>query len=1096
MKHSGHQASANETAHQRAHVGVLQLRAVPTCVLADGRSERIEVKDALLLAYLAVEGRTPRAVLAERLWPDAEPSRARANLRQRLMRLRRQFGIELVNGETHAALAEGVAHDLEPASDILGPIAADEAEGLADWLQSTRLARRSRRIEELAAAAARAEAAGEIAAALDHAQTLLAIDPVSEHAHRRVMRLHYLRGDNAAARAAYARCAEILERELGARPAHETEALLRQIESGQLAAGAARGPLPVTLLRPPTLIGRDAPLKRLEDAWRDGHAFLLTGEAGMGKSRLLEEFVARFPGAVLVSARPGDRALPLALLARLVRQASNHLPEIAQRPEHAELTRALPGSAERQENARPRRIGALLGALLDDAALTGFVIDDLQWADVASLDALSEARGFDHVARVRWGFASRPPEDDEGAQRIAGVQADHAAEAIALAPLDADMLRALLASLLIASGDAGASEQRLLAKVGGNPLFVLELLRQLHGAGGDWSRIVVPPRLTELLDRRLHALSENAVMLARVAAIAGTDFSAEIAEAVTGLSTLALADPWRELEDAQLLHATNFTHDLALAAVQRSIPQSIAARLHAKVAARLEHSAADPARIARHHLAAGQQQQAAPFLHAAARRAWQAGCAREGAEFYFQSADIELAAGRPDVAFDILFEAGYAMTEGGALAQLERVCDLLTKLARTPMQRARALLGAVTLCQVRGGSSEELAQTIDAALMQAIAAGDRAVEAECRSFKSHVAARTGRLREAVEQLAAAETLFREIGKVKEAALAQSSMAMALGLLGECGRAVEMLQALAPSIDRANLAGMRAQQIAFSLLLGRRAEAHASATYAAQMLAIADLGDREWPSVAANTAAGFRRMGEFTNALSVLDEAKQRPGRQSPFEAVMEGERMQILLDLGRQDLAARSFAAFERSAPAKELFASRLVVSRAAMLVAAGKSALPALAETDPLALEHVRVACDWMFLRGQFPANDLALRQAEALLARCTSSNLIGLRVPLLALLAKFNAECGRVDESQRNAEDALALLDACIPSLLPLVHTWLAASFAAAGRLTDARRSVRAACDWIETTATASVPAQFRESFRERNPINRALLLAATRG
>ncbi|HUL66793.1 MAG TPA: AAA family ATPase [Burkholderiaceae bacterium] len=1086
----------DKAARSERSVARLLLRAAPVCVLPDATTHKLEIKDALLLAFLAIEGSAARELLAERLWPRADAARSRANLRQRLMRLRRQVGVELVTGVPLAKLADGVVHDLEAGSEILAPIAADEAEGLAGWLHAARLARRSRRIEELAAAAARAEAAGEIAAALDCAQTLLAVDRVSEHAHRRVMRLHYLRGDNAAARAAYARCAEVLERELGARPAQETEALLRQIESGQLAAGASRGPLPITLLRPPTLIGREAPRKRLEEAWRDGRTLLLTGEAGMGKSRLLEEFVAQLPGVVLVSARPGDRALPLALLARLVRQTSNRLPQIAQRPEHAELTRALPGATERLEGARPRRIGALLGALLDDVALTGFVIDDLQWADVASLDALREARGFDHLARVRWGFASRPPEDEEGAQRIAAVQADTAAETIALAPLDADMLRELLASLLIEPGDAGLAVQRLLAKVGGNPLFVLELLRQLHGAGGDWSRIVVPPRLTDLLDRRLHALSENAVMLARVAAIAGTDFSAEIAEAVTGLGTLALADPWHELEDAQLLRATSFTHDLALAAVQRSIPESIAARLHAKVAARLERTAADPARIARHHLAAGQQQQAAPFLHAAARRAWQAGCAREGAEFYFQSADIELAAGRPDAAFDILFEAGYAMTEGGALAQLERACDLLTKLARTPVQRARALLGAVSLCQVRGGGNEELAQAIDAALIQAIAAGDRAVEAECRSFKSHVAARTGRLREAVEQLAAAETLFREIGQAKEAKLAQSSMAITLGLLGECARAVEMLQSLAPSIDRANLAGLRAQQTAFSLLLGRHAEAHAAAIYAAQTLATADVGDRDWPSVAANTAASFRRMAEFTHALSVLDEAKQRAGRQSPFEPVMEGERAQILLDLGRPDLAARSFAAFESCDPAKQLFASRLVVSRAAMLVAAGKPALPALAGTDPLALENVRVACDWMFLRGQFPSSELALRQAEALLARCTSSNLVGLRVPLLALLAKFNAECGRLDEGLRNAEQALASLDGCIPALLPLVHTWLAAAFAAAGSAADAQRSVRAGCAWVENTASASVPAQFRESFKQRNPINRALLLAATRG
>src|SRR5262249_15604452 len=235
-----------------------------------------------------------------------------------------------------------------------------------------------------------------------------------------------------------------------------------------------------------------------------------------------------------------------------------------------------------------------------------------------------------------------------------------------------------------------------------------------------WERIAVPPRVADLMDRRLDTLSEGALMLARIAAIAGTDFSAEIAESVAGLDTLALADPWRELENAQLIRATAFTHDLALAAVQRSIPESIAARLHARIAARLEKSAADPARIANHHLAAGQEKEAAPFLLAAARRASHAGCAREGAAFFFRSAEIELAAGCPDAAFDVLFEAGYALAEGGSVAQLEHAVELLAQLACTPGQKAKALLGEVAVWQTRGGSTEGLAQRLDVTLVQAI----------------------------------------------------------------------------------------------------------------------------------------------------------------------------------------------------------------------------------------------------------------------------------------------------------------------------------------------------------------------------------------
>jgi predicted ATPase len=146
------------------------------------------------------------------------------------------------------------------------------------------------------------------------------------------------------------------------------------------------------------------------------------------------------------------------------------------------------------------------------------------------------------------------------------------------------MLRSLIDSLRFDVGEPHAAATGLLAKVGGNPLFVLEVLRQAHAANVDWHRIAVPKRIVELMDRRLQGLSDGALTLARVAAIAGTDFSVALAESVTGLDALALASPWRELETSQLLRATAFTHDLAQAAVQQSIPESIAARVHANVA--------------------------------------------------------------------------------------------------------------------------------------------------------------------------------------------------------------------------------------------------------------------------------------------------------------------------------------------------------------------------------------------------------------------------------------------------------------------------------------------------------------------------------
>src|SRR5215470_12133652 len=71
----------------------LRLRGAPSCLLPDGRAIDLEGKDALLLAFLAIEGQTARATIAERLWPDVDAERARGNLRARVLRMKQRVGV-------------------------------------------------------------------------------------------------------------------------------------------------------------------------------------------------------------------------------------------------------------------------------------------------------------------------------------------------------------------------------------------------------------------------------------------------------------------------------------------------------------------------------------------------------------------------------------------------------------------------------------------------------------------------------------------------------------------------------------------------------------------------------------------------------------------------------------------------------------------------------------------------------------------------------------------------------------------------------------------------------------------------------------------
>ena len=175
-------------------------------------------KDAGLLGFIALNPGVPSTRAASLLWPEAGERGALNNLRQRIHRLRRASGARLVEVGSVAALADDL-RALGPPSvaaleadltawdaDLLGAHQFDDTEEFAAWLGAERRAWAQRRIEVLAQLAAQAEAGQQLARAILCAQQIASHAPLSEHAHRRLMRLHYLRGDTASAVAAFEAC--------------------------------------------------------------------------------------------------------------------------------------------------------------------------------------------------------------------------------------------------------------------------------------------------------------------------------------------------------------------------------------------------------------------------------------------------------------------------------------------------------------------------------------------------------------------------------------------------------------------------------------------------------------------------------------------------------------------------------------------------------------------------------------------------------------------------------------------------------------------------------------------------------------------------
>lgn len=597
----------------------------------------------------------PRPVLAGTFWGDMPDARAHRNLNTTLWRLRRilppgyltietdaiafntaaDYWLDAAAFEAHCSRFLAGQEQPGPALEqALSLYRGDFLAGLyEDWCLDEVERLRSLYLQTLQALLQHHKKRKEYQAALEHGLRLLATDPLRERVHQEVMELYYRLGQRSAALAQFETCRRLLYDELGIAPMPQTVALYEHIRSVALSSSVltAAPPRPppaplsirpslVELPRTPfddfgqvPLVGRQSEIAQLlghvgTACQGRGGMVLIEGEAGVGKSRLVQEVVPLVEqrGALVLRGAchelgepPPYQGLTAALRTGLARlrpqELSRHIPlvwlsQIALLlPELQVLLPELPSPPLLSpQQAR----GCLLEALaqyvtgLSQLAPCILIIEDLHWADQATLEALCYLLPHLKAARVLLVGTIRPEElaaNQALQEAVRCLEGSGALERLTLGRLTQGETRQLVQQVLGLPTLAPLFSKRIYQETEGNPFFVAEVLKALYEEGllyqdkaGQWStlwdeealdyaQLPLPQGIRQAVQRRLARLSKESRSTLDLAAVLGREFDFDLLLKASGRDEEELLEASDDLLRRQLLveidDGLRFSHD-------------------------------------------------------------------------------------------------------------------------------------------------------------------------------------------------------------------------------------------------------------------------------------------------------------------------------------------------------------------------------------------------------------------------------------------------------------------------------------------------------------------------------------------------------
>jgi DNA-binding SARP family transcriptional activator/predicted ATPase len=733
--------------------------------------------------------------------------------------------------------------------------------------------------------------------AITHARRRLALDTLHEPAHRQLMLLYAWTDQRAAALRQYQECRRVLDEELGVPPLAETAKLYgaildhhpppppaRQaahaVESAAAVPAGTRQEAGRATPQMPPLVGRTSQWEAMTGAYAaiDGHGHLLVleGEAGAGKTKLAQSFLAhaRALGAACAAGvcYAGEETLAYAPIEQLLRQALDEpcmrsrlaeidpawrqalqrlLPELPPEPmPHLahEAPGSTPGTVLSSQAHFLEGITRTLGGLLHGSQRGVLLLDDLQFADSATLDLLAYLVRRLHTLPLlvvaTWCSSEVPP-NHRLRQMAAEAARRQAATLLMLPPLDeasiTDLLAADDAHELLSKTDRARLAQRLHAETRGLPLFVVEYLDLLRNGAlrtgdAEWP---APHGVRQFLHARLATLSETAQQMVSTAAVIGRSFDMDTVIAASGRSeeegVVALEELLvRRLILEQGADSFDFAHAQLRGLVYAEISQVRRRLLHRRVADALVTAARRSgigtggvaAALTYHYELGGASEQAAQWAVTAGEHARQVYANRE-AITHFEKA-LVLGAGDP---CSIYLHLGDLHTLQGEYSQaLERyqqartVCpdsstdgDIQHRLGRLhhrlgdPAQAVGHFGEA--LRRLPGGAADQRALVLvdwslaaygmhdldaaerlaEEALEQGAAGGGQAVGARAYDILSLVARRRSNLPAAIEHAQRSLDAARRLNDPFAEMAALNSLALAHAAAGADHQAITLLQ---------------------------------------------------------------------------------------------------------------------------------------------------------------------------------------------------------------------------------------------------------------------------------------------------------------